>query len=103
MTVPDARDAYFHELPEDEKDYWMSEMRCQPADDWAREVKYAGWNDVHSAYLVCEGDRQWPVEVQLGMAAVAGAEILRCPDGHMVQISNPKKVVEVLKEIEAGV
>lgn len=102
MSVPDARESFFHDLPEAEKDYWMGQMRCQPAADWDRELTYCGWMDVPSAYLVCEGDKLFPVEIQLHLAGMAGSEVLRCEDGHMVQLSNPEKVVEVIKGVLAG-
>jgi len=53
-------------------------------------------------YLVCEGDRLLPVDLQLHFAGIAGSEILRCEAGHMVQVSMPEGVVEVVKGVLKG-
>ena len=80
----------------------MKKLRPQPAADWDREIAYCGFVDVPSVYLVCEGDRLLPVELQLQFAGVAGSEVLRCEAGHMVQVSMPEKVVEVLNGVLEG-
>jgi len=96
------RENLYHELPEAEKDEWMETLGPQPAADWDREIAYCGFKDVPSVYLVCEGDRLLPVDLQLQFAGLAGSEVLRCEAGHMVQISMPEKVVEVVKCVLEG-
>ena len=80
----------------------MKKLQPQPAADWDREIAYCGFLDVPSVYLVCEGDRLLPVELQLKFAATAGSEVVRCQAGHMVQVSMPEKLVEVVKGVLEG-
>jgi pimeloyl-ACP methyl ester carboxylesterase len=47
-------------------------------------------------YLVGEGDKIIPPQLQLAMADVAGSEIVKCEAGHMAVLSAPEKVVQVI-------
>ena len=85
-----------------EADHWMAQLQPQPAEDWDREVTYCGWMDVPSVFLVCEADRLLPVELQMQLAGLAGSEVIRCSAGHMIQLSDPEKVVEVVREVSKG-
>jgi pimeloyl-ACP methyl ester carboxylesterase len=102
LNCHNARENLYHELPEPEKDGWMEKLKPQPAADWDRVLNYCGWMEVPSVYLVCEADRLLPAELQLQLAGIAGSEILRCKSGHMVQLSMPEKVVEVVNGILDG-
>ena len=47
-------------------------------------------------YLSCTQDRIIPLEFQHKMAAMAGARMESCEAGHMVVLSQPERVVEVV-------
>lgn len=47
-------------------------------------------------YVVCEKDAILPSELQKQIATMAGSEIVMVASGHMVMISQPEKVVEVI-------
>jgi hypothetical protein len=80
----------------------VKKLRPQPAADWDAEIAYCGFKDVPSVYLVCEGDRLLPIDLQLNFASTAGSEIIRCEAGHMIHVSMPEKVVEVVKGVLEG-
>ena len=92
----------FHDLDEGEREKWMKELKCQPSEGWDGTTKYCGWREVESVYLVCEGDKILPVQVQEMMADMAGSRVVRCESGHMVMLSMPEKVVEVIVEAVEG-
>ena len=102
LNCRNARRSLFHELPEAEADSWMAKLQPQPAHDWDRELTYCGWMELSSVYLVCEADRLLPVDLQVQLAEIAGSEFLRCEAGHMVHLSDPGKVVEVVKGVLEG-
>ena len=77
---------------------WTKKLQTQPAADWDDTVTYCGWKDVPSVYLVCEADAVIPSPMQMQLAESAGCEIERCNAGHMVMLSMPQKVVEVVKK-----
>lgn len=60
-------------------------------------VSYCAWKDIPSVYLCCTKDRIIPLNVQHKIAAMAGAKIESCDAGHMVVLSQPERVVEVVR------
>ncbi|EHA18810.1 hypothetical protein CBS76997_1918 [Aspergillus niger] len=91
------------DVPEPEKAEWLAELKPQPADGWNGTVPYAGWKDVPSVYLVCEGDNALPAGLQEQLANLAGSQIERCSAGHMPQISQPSRVAEVIRAAAASI
>ncbi|TVY36053.1 hypothetical protein LSUB1_G006303 [Lachnellula subtilissima] len=87
----------FNDLDAVATEKWVKVLRPQPAAGWDDTVTYSGWEEVPSVYLVCAKDAILPETMQLGFAQLAGSQITRCNAGHMVQISMPEKVVEVVK------
>lgn len=75
----------------------MAELKPQPAQGWGDKVTYTGWKDVPSVYLICEGDNALPVSLQEQLASLAGSKVERCSAGHLPQLSQPARVVEVIK------
>jgi hypothetical protein len=86
----------FSDLNHEETQMWMKELKCQPGEGWDGTTTYCGWRDVSSVYLICEGDKCLPAPVQAQCAELAGSEVVRCTAGHMVMLSMPEKVVEVV-------
>jgi pimeloyl-ACP methyl ester carboxylesterase len=93
MYCADPLNLLFNDVPTSVGESWLAKMKCQPASGWADVVKYAGWKDVPSAFLVCENDTVFPAEKQLEGANMAGSEIEKCNAGHMVWLSQPETVV----------
>ncbi|GLA04160.1 hypothetical protein AnigIFM60653_004204 [Aspergillus niger] len=91
------------DVPEPEKAEWLAELKHQPAEGWNGTVPYAGWKDVPSVYLVCEGDNALPAGLQEQLANLAGSQIERCSAGHMPQISQPSRVAEVIRAAAASI
>ncbi|KAH8695237.1 Alpha/beta hydrolase fold-1 [Talaromyces proteolyticus] len=87
----------FGDLPAAEKSAWLAKLQPQPAQGWDGRVEYTGWKDVPSVYLVCEGDELLPMPLQEQLAGLAGSKVERCSAGHVPQVSQPERVVEVVK------
>ncbi|KAE8353293.1 alpha/beta-hydrolase [Aspergillus coremiiformis] len=87
----------FHDLAEEDRVKWLARIQPQPARGWNGRTRYVGWKDVPSVYLLCEEDRILPASLQEEMASLAGSKIIRCSAGHMPQLSQPDKVVDVIK------
>lgn len=101
MYCKDPKALLFNDLPAAEADSWLAKLDCQPASGWDDEITYTGWKKVPSVYLVCDRDAVLPPPMQEQMAQAAGAEIIKCAGGHMVMLSQPDKVVEVVR-VAAG-
>lgn len=87
----------FHDVPLAEAEEYAKSLSWQPAE--YREsihVSYCAWKDTPSVYLCCSEDRILPLESQRKMADLAGAEVESCDAGHMVVLSQPERVVEVV-------
>ena len=93
----------FNDIPEEVKAKWLAELRPQPAQGWDGVVSYTGWKDVPSTYLICEGDKLLPATLQEQLAMLANSKIERCSGGHLAQLSQPQKVMEVIKMALASI
>ncbi|KAJ5197930.1 uncharacterized protein N7498_007047 [Penicillium cinerascens] len=93
----------FNDIPEEEKAKWLAELRPQPAQGWDDVVSYTGWKDVPSTYLICEEDKLLPATLQEKLAMLANSKIERCNGGHLAQLSQPQKVMEVIKTALASI
>ncbi|KAA8568756.1 hypothetical protein EYC84_007750 [Monilinia fructicola] len=91
----------FNDLSEKYVEKWKKVLKSQPAFGWDGTITYAGWKDVPSVYLVCENDQCIPQPLQEQLAGAAGSKVERCAGGHMVMLSMPDKVVEVIKSAAA--
>ena len=98
MHCKDPKNLLFNDIPDSVAEFWLPKMQCQPATGWADVIEYPGWKDVPSVYLVCENDQVMPLEGQLHLAQMAGSDIERCGSGHLVMLSMPEKVVEVVRK-----
>ncbi|KAE8325072.1 Alpha/beta hydrolase fold-1 [Aspergillus sergii] len=92
----------FNDLNEEEKGKWLEVLRPQPAQGWNAATTYAGWKEVKSVYLVCEEDQVIPAFLQEELAGLAGSRVQRCNAGHMPHLSQPSRVVEVIKDAVAA-
>ncbi|KFZ04267.1 hypothetical protein V501_09207, partial [Pseudogymnoascus sp. VKM F-4519 (FW-2642)] len=102
MFCINPRESLFNDISDQEAEKWMKRLKTQPAEDWNGVTQYCGWEDVPSTYLVCEKDELLPAEVQVQMAQMAESNIEKCEAGHMVMLSMPKRVVEVIRGVAGG-
>lgn len=89
--------ALFHDFSGAEAESLAKALSWQP--EGYREsihVSYCAWKDIESVYLCCEEDRIIPLAFQQKIAAMVGAEVEICDAGHMVVLSRPERVVEVV-------
>ena len=98
MWCKDAKAALFNDLTDDEAETWLARLQHQPASGWGDKITYVGWKDIPSVYLCAERDALLPSSIQLQMAGMAGSQVETCNSGHMVMLSQPEKVVEVIKK-----
>ncbi|MCJ1435568.1 hypothetical protein MMC27_004942 [Xylographa pallens] len=97
MYCADPISNLFNDLPPADAESWSNKLSFQPAHGWHGVISYTGWKEVPSIYLICENDIVVPAEVQKYFAANAGSEIVTCTAGHMPMLSQPEKVVEVIR------
>ncbi|KAJ5692705.1 hypothetical protein N7462_002128 [Penicillium macrosclerotiorum] len=88
---------FFNDLTEEERKKWVQVMKTQPAEGWDDVISYTGWKDVPSVYLICENDQLLPVPLQEQLAALANSRVERCSAGHLAQLSQPGRVIEVIQ------
>ncbi|WJG37278.1 Alpha/beta hydrolase fold-1 [Fusarium oxysporum Fo47] len=86
----------YHESNDEEASEWLPGLQHQADRGWATKVQYCGWREVPSVYIICEGDRILPVELQESFAGLAGSEIMKVDAGHMVQLSQTEKVAGII-------
>ncbi|OJZ83892.1 hypothetical protein ASPFODRAFT_292090 [Aspergillus luchuensis CBS 106.47] len=81
--VTSPRELFYHDLPEEEARYWVSQLRPQSLKALFEggEFSYAGWKDVPCWYIGTEGDRGLPVLMQRWGVGIARG---LCPPGWRV-------------------
>ncbi|TGO45690.1 hypothetical protein BCON_0373g00080 [Botryotinia convoluta] len=100
-----AREAFYHDLPEEEGKYWVSRLKKQSqkvlkeGGEWA----YAGRMDLPVWYLTTMDDRTFPVEVQgrfVKMARDVGVDLTvrEVVSSHSPMLSRPQETMEFIVE-----
>jgi hypothetical protein len=97
MKLTDPEKMFFNDFNSEEKKEWMEKLQSHPSSGWDSTIDYCGWRDVPSVYLICKSDQVLPASMQLQMAHLAGSQIEECEAGHMVILSMPERVAEVVK------
>ncbi|KAJ5438736.1 Alpha/beta hydrolase family-domain-containing protein [Penicillium daleae] len=103
--VVSPRELFYHDLPEEEAKYWVSQLTTQSLKALFEggEYSYAGWRDVPSWYIGTVEDRGLPVLAQrmsVGMAREMGANVehRELQTSHSPFLSQPELTVEILLE-----
>ena len=107
--VTSPRELFYHDLPEEEGNYWVSQLTTQSlrALFEGREFSYAGWLDVPVWYIGTVEDRGLPVVAQrmnvgLGREMGASVEHREMQTSHSPFLSQPERTVEfVVDAVEA--
>jgi len=97
MFCVDPMKFLMNDLPAEVGKLWVEKMQCQPATEWADVIQYCSWTVVPSVFLITMKDMCIPVEMQLQGAKMAGSEIVKCDAGHMIMLSQPEKVIEIVR------
>ena len=108
--VVDARELFYHDLPEAEGHHWVKQLRTQGVKVLTEggEDVHAGWKDLKEVwYVASKQDKALPIEVQRGMVEMArgqmrevgGEVVVREVDGgHSLMLSKAEEVVGVIRE-----
>lgn len=100
-----AREQFYHDLPEEEANYWVSKLAklsqkvVKEGGEWA----YAGWMDLPVWYLTTLDDKTFPVEAQkmfVQMARDSGGDVTvrEVMSSHSPMLSKPKETVDYILE-----
>jgi pimeloyl-ACP methyl ester carboxylesterase len=103
--VVNPRDFFYHDVPEDEAEYWVSQLRTQSLKALFEggEFAYAGWVDVPTWYVGTIEDRGLPVAIQrmaVGMAREMGGQVVHREmlTSHSPFLSQPEETVGIIVE-----
>jgi pimeloyl-ACP methyl ester carboxylesterase len=103
--VTPPRELFYHDLPADEADYWVSQLTTQSLKALFEggEYAYTGWMDVPVWYIGTIEDRGLPVALQrmgVGMARGMGGNVehRELQTSHSPFLSRPEEVVGIVLE-----
>jgi pimeloyl-ACP methyl ester carboxylesterase len=108
LIVPPG-EMFYHDLPADEAEYWVSQLTTQSLGALfeGREVAYAGWRDVPAWYIGTVEDRGLPVVLQrvgVGIARGMGGRVVHreMQTSHSPFLSRPEETVGIVLEAVAA-
>ncbi|KAF2099283.1 alpha/beta-hydrolase [Rhizodiscina lignyota] len=104
IVVP-PRELFYHDLPEEEGDYWVSRLRKQSVKALAEggEHMYTGWMDVPVWHLTTAEDKGLPIEAQkylIQLAKDSGGDVTvrEIASSHSPMLSRPKETADFILE-----
>ncbi|KAM0746208.1 alpha/beta-hydrolase [Meredithblackwellia eburnea MCA 4105] len=107
--VQDPVEMFYHDVPKDEVDHWVSQLKPQSLKALfeGSEYVYSGWMDVPTWFIGTLEDRGLPVVAQrlaVGMAREMGGNIQHreLQTSHSPFLSQPDKVVAIMLEALAA-
>ncbi|KAK7182347.1 hypothetical protein DPSP01_002351 [Paraphaeosphaeria sporulosa] len=99
----DNRELFYHDLPREEGEYWVSQLTTQSLKSLFEggQHVYAGWKDVPTWYIGTIEDRGLPVviqRVQVGVARGQGGVVhhMELPTSHSLFLSMPVEIVAAI-------
>ncbi|KAL2827112.1 Alpha/Beta hydrolase protein [Aspergillus pseudoustus] len=84
----------FHDVDPAVAKKYEAFFKCQPAEGWAGNCTYTGWDKVPSTYILAENDKVLPPQVQEICAGIAKSDVIRIPTGHVPMLSEPKMLAK---------
>lgn len=103
--VVSPRELFYHDVPDDEAEFWVSKLTTQnlKALFEGAEYTYAGWQDVPAWYIGTVEDRGLPVLAQrmnVGMAREMGGQVQHreLQTSHSPFLSQPEATVKIMVE-----
>ena len=104
MLCKNPQELLFNDVPPAAAEEASKQLRHQPTAAFQdAQITYCGWRDIPSVYLCCEKDALLPPALQRQMAEMAGAKVESCDAGHMVMLSRPDVVVDLVRSVVEGV
>jgi len=106
--VADPKEMFYHDLPSEEGDYWVSKLTKQSLKALSEggEHVYSGWKDVPNWFIATTEDKAFPIEVQRFFATDAkttGDVTWReLKSGHSVMLALPEETAAIVKEAVAA-
>lgn len=107
--VTPPREFFYHDLPADEAEYWVSQLTTQSLKALFEggEYAYAGWRDVPTWYIGTVEDRGLPVlaqRMQIGMARELGGSVehRELRTSHSPFLSQPEATVGIVLDAIAA-
>lgn len=104
LVMP-PRELFYHDLPAEEAEYWVSQLTPQSLKALFEggEFAYAGWRDVPAWYIGTVEDRGLPVAAQrmvVGMAREMGGHVehRELPTSHSPFLSRPEETAGIVVE-----
>ncbi|KAI1472657.1 Alpha/beta hydrolase fold-1 [Daldinia caldariorum] len=99
LATADAKQAFYNDLPDDVVEQCFDSLVPFSQDSLETPVEFAAPDlTIPSAYLICENDLTVPLHVQEAfVASIPGIKVERCSAGHSPFISQPDRVVEVVR------
>ncbi|KAA6411149.1 MAG: hypothetical protein FRX48_05461 [Lasallia pustulata] len=99
ITITDAPNRFYNDLPPHSAAYRTSKMRAQSRLAYSSQLTYAAYHHIPSSYLICTRDHALPPKVQERMVAMAGIEETeRVEAGHLPHISQPGFVERFIRK-----
>jgi len=103
VLMSDPGHRCYNDLPEDQRNHWVSLLRPNPAVAHSSPLTYVAYKHYPVAYLYCENDQAIPVQFQRSMVKKVRAmgvmvREYNCDSGHSPYLSQP---VTVLKAVES--
>ncbi|KAK3394990.1 Alpha/Beta hydrolase protein [Podospora didyma] len=109
VILAEPRELFFHDLPEEEGKYWVSQLGKQSVKSLVEggDHAYAGWKDVPVWYLASTEDKALPVQAQrmfVQMAKDAGGDVTlrEVESSHSMMLSKPKETADFIMEAAAA-
>ncbi|KAF7555613.1 hypothetical protein G7046_g6522 [Stylonectria norvegica] len=109
VIVVDPRQLFYHDLPEDEGNYWTSQLEQQALKPLTEggEHAYAGWKDVPVWFLETIDDQALPIQVQQMLvqhALDSGADVTvrEIETSHSPMLSKPAETADFILEASSS-
>lgn len=103
FQMRDPGPAMYNDLPADEAAYWTERVIPQSSAVMETTIERCAYTHVPSTYVICNGDRALPPQVQDMFAQLAGATVVRRVEaGHSPMLSKPE-VMALIEEAAMGV
>ncbi|PVH72729.1 alpha/beta-hydrolase [Cadophora sp. DSE1049] len=100
-NMMDPKLRFYNDLPPEDQDRWVAELRPYPAAASYTTLTNAGYEYVPCTYLFCKNDQGLLIEYQRAMVEDVGVKMkeISCGSGHSPFLSMPEKVVETINGI----
>jgi pimeloyl-ACP methyl ester carboxylesterase len=105
ILVAPSRELFYHDLPEEEGEYWVSKLQKQALKPMMEggEHAYAGWMDLPVWFLITTEDKALPVQAQrmfVQMAKDLGGDITvrEVDSSHSPMLSKPTETANFILE-----